>query len=528
MDTDVNIMSYCVDPLFPRNALFVVMMKNGDVSVDVTVEALTKMEGPIITYDVWRLVEHFRKVETKLPRCLLDISLLSKMTIGLPASECGDKQPWEINNLISELVSQEAMADFGRLRWGADALLGEPGTVLVEVARALRSIFGSFDEKLVEQYFQRELPVANVFYGRQFDGIRVDLVGAENHLREVEDEYYSGMQGLRDDHSFRGGVFDYSYLHNYFIHNSLLYQEYAGIYSMREYLDYFFQADPLAGLIRNLRRLHISRNCLLKIVGSGEGRLYPIFDTIGTVTGRITVKEPLLQQLRKRDRHIIIADDGKKLIYLDYKEFEPRILAALSSDDRLISLIETGHLYESISDRYFRGLLSRDQAKVVMMQLSYGATEKSVARYASVATGASIDEMLQAAIEMFASFPQLSSWKKGVIDLAEGSRAISTKSGIIRRFPRKKHFTERMKRQSVNHLIQGAGTEVLKVGVVAALQYSDIELLLPMHDAILAQVPEEQSERNLETLRECMLSAFSELSDSIDAVVVLKDFAETV
>src|SRR5690606_15256385 len=79
---------------------------------------------------------------------------------------------------------------------------------------------------------------------------------------------------------------------------------------------------------------------------SGVGnRLHPIFNVMGTVSGRILVTDPSLQQLRRGYRGLIAPDPNKRLAYLDYAQFEPGIMAFLAADSGFIAAYNEGDVY---------------------------------------------------------------------------------------------------------------------------------------------------------------------------------------
>src|SRR5690348_13182211 len=71
----------------------------------------------------------------------------------------------------------------------------------------------------------------------------------------------------------------------------------------------------------------------------------PAFDCLGTVTGRILVRHPQVQQLRRSERKMIAPDPGRKLAYFDYAQFEPGVLASLSGDGPLLNSYNNSDIY---------------------------------------------------------------------------------------------------------------------------------------------------------------------------------------
>src|SRR5205807_9828614 len=75
--------------------------------------------------------------------------------------------------------------------------------------------------------------------------------------------------------------------------------------------------DPVCRLLHRVDTARSNKRILLR-TGVEGGRCFPLFDTLGTVTGRIMVVDPHLQHISKKYRAIISASPGHTLVYLDY------------------------------------------------------------------------------------------------------------------------------------------------------------------------------------------------------------------
>lgn len=81
---------------------------------------------------------------------------------------------------------------------------------------------------------------------------------------------------------------------------------------------------------------------------SFNNRLYPSFNITGTKTGRISCSSPNLQNSPKDKkglpsvRTLFRPNDGETLISIDYQQQEIRMLAILSQDENLLSLVKQG------------------------------------------------------------------------------------------------------------------------------------------------------------------------------------------
>ncbi|HIC77556.1 MAG TPA: DNA polymerase I, partial [Sulfurovum sp.] len=88
---------------------------------------------------------------------------------------------------------------------------------------------------------------------------------------------------------------------------------------------------------------------LLKLAKQDENsRVYTSFIQTGTATGRLSSKEPNLQNIPVRSelgrtvRDAFIAKDGYKLLSIDYSQIELRLLAHFSKDEALVEAFKNG------------------------------------------------------------------------------------------------------------------------------------------------------------------------------------------
>jgi len=104
-----------------------------------------------------------------------------------------------------------------------------------------------------------------------------------------------------------------------------------------------------------------------------DGRFHPEYVPGGVVTGRwASTGGGGALQLPKQIRGAVVADSGWKFVVADASQLEPRILAALSGDRRMVEAGSAGDLYAGIAAG--GAVETRDQAKVAMLGAMYGAT----------------------------------------------------------------------------------------------------------------------------------------------------------
>lgn len=227
----------------------------------------------------------------------------------------------------------------------------------------------------------------------------------------------------------------------------------------------------------------------------------PLYKGFGTSTGRIMMREPALQNL-KREYRIFLKDPSlkdKEYLYVDYSQFEAGILAGIIDNKKLIDLYNHGDIYDKLKSLTN---VDRDMAKTYFYCFVYGGF---------VAKGAEsfFDEYCpQADIDKIVTKAQ----KVGMVCSSLGN-------------VRKLNPNEENK-WVVNHLIQSTSSLIFKEALLkvdSINRFGKIELLMPMHDAALYLVDGED-EGIKEEIQKQFVAAFKNRFPKINPIVKFKDY----
>ncbi|HEX6870525.1 MAG TPA: DNA polymerase [Micromonosporaceae bacterium] len=234
----------------------------------------------------------------------------------------------------------------------------------------------------------------------------------------------------------------------------------------------------------------------------GDARARPTVYTLGTDTGRMSCVRPNLQQLPREGgvRACITADPGHVLISADFSGVEIRVMAALSQDPTLIQILrEGGDLHAMVAAQAFGPewtKADRYVAKRGVFGWAYGGGVPSLARQIGVSesTMAAIVDSLQLVAPVYVA------WADAVKRAVRGgATAMPTYSGRIIHLPRE------YPHKAPNYCIQGTARELL---VDALLAWDRTRwagsTVLPVHDEIVAMVPESEADEATAELVRCM------------------------
>ena len=103
-----------------------------------------------------------------------------------------------------------------------------------------------------------------------------------------------------------------------------------------------------------------------------DGRFRPEYVPGGVVSGRWATRGGGALQVPKVVRRAVVADPGWRFVVADAGQLEPRVLAAVSGDERLARAAAAGDLYAALAADSFDG--DRGKAKLALLGAMYGQT----------------------------------------------------------------------------------------------------------------------------------------------------------
>ena len=263
-------------------------------------------------------------------------------------------------------------------------------------------------------------------------------------------------------------------------------------------------------------------DALPQLVNPETGRLHTSFNQAVATTGRLSSRDPNLQNIPIRTavgreiRGAFTAPPGAVLISADYSQIELRVLAHLSGDANLTGAFERG---EDIHDRTAFKVFGaesgldphelRRRAKIVNYALLYGKTAFTLSKDIGVTPKAA-----QTFIDAyFEGFPAVRAYLEKTLDTARETGVVTTMFERRRRVPeivsRNGQLRSAAERVAVNMPIQGSAADILKramIDVHAALP-PDARMILTVHDELLFEAPESHAREVAELVRTKMESA---------------------
>ncbi|MCX6062430.1 MAG: DNA polymerase I [Campylobacterales bacterium] len=239
-----------------------------------------------------------------------------------------------------------------------------------------------------------------------------------------------------------------------------------------------------------------------------HSRIYTSFVQTGTATGRLSSKNPNLQNipvktaLGLRIREAFVAPVGKKLIGIDYSQMELRLLAHFTEDKVLVDAFNNNldiHTQTAISlFGEVDAASKRNVAKTVNFGLLYGMGAKKL----SDTLGISSKEAKEIIEKYFVTFPSVKGYFSAIVEQAKEMGYVETLLGRRRYFdfasatPMLKAAYER---EAVNAVFQGSASDLIKLSMNAIDKRIREEglrarMLLQIHDELIFEADEDVAE----------------------------------
>ena len=257
-------------------------------------------------------------------------------------------------------------------------------------------------------------------------------------------------------------------------------------------------------------------------MADSQGRIHTSFIQTGTATGRLSSRDPNLQNIPVRDeegrriRSAFTSSPDKVLISADYSQIELVLLAHLSQDEGLCSAFMSGIDVHKATAALIFGVAAEDvtaemrrTAKTINFGVMYGMSAFRLSNELGIPRG-----QAQNFIEKyFATYAGISQFKEATISQAEEKGYVETIMGRRRYIPainsRNKLEKSGAERIAVNTPIQGSAADIVKkamLDVTALLKKEgcSAQLLLQVHDELIFECPKAEAESAAALIRQGM------------------------
>ena len=232
-----------------------------------------------------------------------------------------------------------------------------------------------------------------------------------------------------------------------------------------------------------------------------NNRVYTSFLQTGTATGRLSSKNPNLQnipvksELGREIRNAFVADEDKVFLGIDYSQIELRLLAHFSKDKALVEAFKNDlDIHTQTAIKLFgetEAKNKRNIAKSINFGLIYGMGPKKL----SATLGVTTKEAKSYIDSYFALFPTVEQFLNSLEKKVVEESMIYTLIGRRRIFDFE-HANPMQKaafiREGVNTVFQGSAADLIKLSMLAIFHKfknnPEIKMLLQIHDELIFEV----------------------------------------
>ena len=377
-------------------------------------------------------------------------------------------------------------------------------------------ISARFKDERRQKLFELEMRLLPILANMELAGIHLD----SKALHEYNKELTNGIENIENEiykevgHPFN--IASPKQLQTVLFEERKLKPEkktktgYSTDTSVLEELAHYDSVPKMILEFRELSKLQSTYVETLPEMTDKNGRIHTDFVQTGTATGRLSCRDPNLQNIPVRNeagrriRSSFTAPEGKVLISADYAQIELVVLAHLSGDKNMRqAFIEGTDVHKATAALIF-GVKPeevtaemRRTAKTINFGVIYGmsafrlANDLGISRTQAAQFISSYDQ-LYAGITNFKAQTILNAETNGYVETILGRRR-----PIMNINSRNKVEKAGAERMAINTPVQGSAADIVKKAMIevdSALKEMNngAKLLLQVHDELILECPDEQ------------------------------------
>lgn len=262
------------------------------------------------------------------------------------------------------------------------------------------------------------------------------------------------------------------------------------------------------------------------LIDKKTGLIHTVFNQTLTTTGRLSSKEPNLQNLPIRDEggkeirvFFIPSDNEHILVGADYSQIELRLLAHFSKCEKLINAYKRGDdIHALTASKVFDVPIGevtpqmRRKAKAVNFGIIYGISEYGLAKNIKSSPREAKDYITR----YFENYPEVKEYMDSNVEFARKNGYVSTLYGRKRYIKdinspnyNLRSFSERA---AMNMPLQGSSADIIKIAMIRVFDRLKAEnlssrLILQIHDELIINTLISEKERVEQILKKEMEGA---------------------
>lgn len=366
----------------------------------------------------------------------------------------------------------------------------------------------------LDLYYELELPLASILASMERNGIKLDVSTIRNMEKEVQERLDTLTKEIHELANKEFNINSYAQVADV-LYDELKLPANKKRSTNADYLEQIAMFHPIVNLILEYRKYSKLQGTYIKGLQNfvhSDGKLHTIYNQFLTQTGRLSSKEPNLQNITIRDdeqrqirKAFLPSNKDSYLLSVDYSQIELRILAHMAN---ATSLIEAFNNDEDIHTKTAMEVFDiksqnevtptqRRQAKAVNFGIIYGISDWGLAEQLGVPVGVAKEFIAR----YFATYPEIKTYLDKAISDCEKNGYVKTLFNRIRYVKEindpNYSVREFGKRIAMNAPIQGTAADVIKkamidIDKVIKSNKFKTKMLLQIHDELVFEIPSEE------------------------------------
>ncbi len=444
----------------------------------------------------------------------------------------------ELNAHADDVIIQKYLADFSGKDENLLDVIEEYSLPKDLPAFSLFVIFNRLNEKLSQEnmtdlYEKLELPLSDVLYNMEQYGFKIDLKALEDMAKNYEKQIDGLLLKIKD---LAGEAVNPNSPKQLGV---VLFEKLglkagkktkSGYSTNAEVLESIADQHEIVPLILRYRQIQKLYSTYLKgfmpLIDRKTGLIHTCFNQTLTTTGRLSSKEPNLQNIPVRDdegrelRKLFIPSfEGGKIVGADYSQIELRLLAHFSKCKPLIDAFVSGEDIHTLTASQVFGVAKsevtpsmRRSAKAVNFGIIYGISDFGLASQLKI-SNKKAGEYIDKYFETYTS----------VKEYMDSNVKFAKENGFVKTLLGRKRYIKEInspnynlrsfgERAAMNMPLQGTAADVIKIAmlnVFNAIKNKGLKskLILQVHDELIVDTHPDEIESVKEILQTEMESA---------------------
>ncbi len=421
--------------------------------------------------------------------------------------------------------------------------VGKSAAALLKLNEHLSGMLKELDQ--IHLYHDVEMPLLYVLAGMQIEGFLVDAEELDRFAEVLSEKIDVTTKKIFEEAGEEFNINSPKQL------GTILFEKLglpaakktkSGYSTNIDVLEKLKTIHPIAQLIIDYRQYAKLKSTycdgLRAVINPVTHRIHSAFNQTVTVTGRISSTEPNMQNIPTRTdlgrelRKMFVAKSGCVLVDADYSQIELRVLAHIAHDETMLNAFRNNEdIHAVTASQVFDVPINevtreqRGRAKTINFGIVYGMSDFSLAQDLKIP----VAEAKCYINNYFEKYHGVREYMTNIKKQAKETGSVKTLLNRIRRIPELSSSNYNVRafgeRVAMNTPIQGSAADIIKLAMVRVYNRLKAEnlrarLILQVHDELIVEAPDEETEEVKHILKEEMENAMKlEVPLTVDMAV---------